>query len=267
MLGAIFGDTVGSVYEYTPQKSKDFTLFQNDCTVTDDTVMTLAVANALMEYDAEVDSIEDYRDLLIESMHRLGRRYPLADYSRRLGTWLAEEQTEPYNGLDNGAATRVSPVAWYASSLQEACLLAQATAEVTHNHSEGIKGAVVTAGAIYLARTATPLEKIRDFVSRFYPMDFTLEEIRPDYRLDKTCEGCVPQAMQAFLEAWDFEDAIRNAISLGGDSNALAAITGAVAEAYYGITAAQVKSVLPYLDTFQRKIAISFCQKFVTSIQ
>ena len=252
MLGAIFGDIVGSVYEFNNIKSKYFELFDRRCFFTDDTVMTLAVARALTVYDEKCEGgLSDlglFKKILVEQMHGFGANYPCVGYGGRFLTWLIERRTQPYNSFGNGSAMRVSPVVWYARSLQEAVALASASAEVTHNHPEGVKGAVVTAGAAYLARAGAGKERIREFIATYYDINFTLDEIRPTYRFNETCQQTVPQAMVAFLESDSFEDAIRNAISIGGDSDTLAAITGAVAEAFYGMDKEQIVSVITRLD-------------------
>ena len=267
MIGAIFGDIAGSTYEFRPQKSKNFELLAEGSMPTDDTVMNIAVADALLQYDNGIDDLEKFKQTLTERMHHWGNRYPDAGYGSHFGTWLKERRTKPYNSLGNGAAMRVSPVGWYADTLMDTCVLARATAEITHDHPDGIKGAVVVAGAIFLARSGEPRERIRSFAERFYALDLTLEEIRPTYTYDVTAEGSVPHALQAFLEARDFEDAIRNAISLGGDSDTVAAITGAIAEAFFGITGERVKTVIQYLDEEQALTTLRFCKQYVTSLQ
>ena len=219
--------------------------------------MTVAVADALMQLDGK-DDLELFKHILIKSMHRYGQKYPYAGYGGRFSRWLAYEQTEPYGSYGNGSAMRVSPVAWYADSLEKAIAYATASAEVTHNHPEGIKGAVVTAGATYLARTGASMEQIKEFVGRYYDMSFTLDEIRPTYEFNETCQDTVPQAMQAFFESTSFEDAIRNGISIGGDSDTLCAICGAVAEAYYGLTAEEENQALSYLDKELKAIVLKF---------
>ena len=256
MLGAIFGDIVGSVYEFHNIRRKDFELFDSNCFFTDDSVMTLAVADALASCDTEegVLDLAYFKEVLIDRMHVFGSAYPDAGYGGRFMDWLALGSREPYNSFGNGSAMRVSPVVWYAKNLEEAMELAKASAEVTHDHPEGIKGAVVTAGAAYLARMGAEIEQIRAFVAEYYDIDFTLDEIRPTYRFNETCQQTVPQAMVAFLESTSFEDAIRNAISIGGDSDTLAAITGAVAEAYYGMNKEQIVDVVSRLD--KRLIAV-----------
>ena len=234
MLGAIIGDIVGSRFEFDNHKSKEFELFSPECDFTDDSVMTLAVAKALADYD-EITDYDEFKNHLVKVMHKVGGRYMGCGYGGRFYMWLKYACIEPYNSYGNGSAMRVSPVAWFASSLEECEKLAQATAEVTHNHPEGIKGAVSVAGAIYLARTGHTMDEIKEYVSKFYTIDFTLDEIRPTYKFNETCQDTVPQAMQAFFESTSFEDAIRNGISIGGDSDTIAAITGSIAEAYYGV--------------------------------
>ncbi|MBE6597510.1 MAG: ADP-ribosylglycohydrolase [Ruminococcaceae bacterium] len=262
MLGAIYGDIVGSVYEFNNIRTKNFELFSEKSKFTDDTVMTLAVADALLHLDKARD-IERFKNILIEKMHCYGDKYPHAGYGGHFRFWLSEKQTEPYGSYGNGLAMRVSPVAWYANSLEECLDFAKASAEVTHNHPEGIKGAVCTAGATYLARTGATIDEIKTFVAKYYEINFTLDEIRPTYEFNETCQDTVPQAMQAFFESTSFEDAIRNAISIGGDSDTLAAITGAVAEAYYGMTDMEVQEVTSRLDQTLLKILTDFRNKFI----
>lgn len=234
MLGAIIGDIVGSVYEWHNIKTKDFPFFREDCFFTDDTVMTCAVAEAVMNGGR--------RDAFIDAMKKYGRMYPDAGYGGRFGAWIDSDDRKPYNSYGNGSAMRVSPCAWVDPSVGRA--LAKTSAEVTHNHPEGIKGAMATADAIFICREfggeLSPSElkqRVREHIETEYGYDLskTLDEIRPTYRFNETCQDTVPQAIAAFLESTDFEDAIRNGISLGGDSDTLAAITGSIAEAAYGI--------------------------------
>ena len=274
MLGAIYGDIVGSVYEFNNIRTKNFELFSEKSKFTDDTVMTLAVANALVIFDEMTrdencldapskNNLAYFKQILISEMHTLGDKYPNAGYGGHFRFWLKEKKTEPYGSYGNGSAMRVSPVAWYANSLEECLDLAKASAEVTHNHPEGIKGEVVTAGATYLARTGATMDEIKVFVAKYYEINFTLDEIRPTYQFNETCQDTVPQAMQAFFESISFEDAIRNAISVGGDSDTLAAITGAVAEAYYGMTDREEQSVTDRLDSTLLNILNDFRNRFV----
>lgn len=240
MIGAIAGDIIGSVYEASPIKTKDFPLFHPRCRFTDDSVLTIAVARAIMEDG-------DYRRWVWE----IGRRYPYAGYGGAFIRWLHSSSPEPYNSWGNGSAMRVSPVGWAFNSTDEVMTEAALSAEISHNHPEGIKGAQAAALAVFLARTTQDKGVIKkEITERFgYDLDRTVEVIRPSYRFDVSCQGTVPEAVIAFLEADDYEDAVRNAVSLGGDSDTLACITGAISEAYYGPVPpdipGKVKAVLP----------------------
>lgn len=237
MYGAILGDIIGSPFEFDRgDKTKDFILFSRRSHFTDDSVMTLAVCEALLKVgqDATVKEIED---AVISSMQSWGRRYPHAGYGGYFRRWLTACHPEPYNSFGNGSAMRVSAVGWLYDSLENTRTVAKATANVTHNHPEGIKGAEATASAIFMARNGSSKEEIKKYIENefHYDLNRTLDEIRPSYHMDETCQKTVPEAIIAFLEAKDFEDAIRNAVSLGGDTDTLGAITGSIAEAYYGI--------------------------------
>lgn len=237
MYGAILGDIIGSPFEFDRgDKTKDFKLFSRRSHFTDDSVMTLAVCEALLKVgqDATVKEIED---AVISSMQSWGRRYPHAGYGGYFRRWLTACHPEPYNSFGNGSAMRVSAVGWLYDSLENTRTVAKATANVTHNHLEGIKGAEATASAIFMARNGSSKEEIKKYIENefHYDLNRTLDEIRPSYHMDETCQKTVPEAIIAFLEAKDFEDAIRNAVSLGGDTDTLGAITGSIAEAYYGI--------------------------------
>ena len=234
MLGAIIGDIAGSLYEFESPKTKDIELFAEGSRPTDDSIMTIAVGCACAE--ANLDDEKDFKSDVIWYMRRIGRQYPRAGYGGMFYRWLISDVMPAYNSFGNGSAMRVSPVAWVANSLEQAETLAKWSAEVTHNHPEGIKGAQAVAAAIYLARTGKSKAEIKDYIEKhYYKLDFTLDEIRPTYQFDVTCQGSVPQAIQCFLEATDFEDAIRNAVSLGGDGDTQAAMAGAIAEAFYEI--------------------------------
>lgn len=262
MTGAIIGDVVGSRFEFDNYKSKDFEMFHTECDFTDDSVMTLAIAKALTKHETITD-YETFKKELVEVMHEVGRRYPHCGYGGRFLLWMMGNWTEPYYSYGNGSAMRVSPVAWFANSLEECEKLAQATAEVTHNHPEGIKGAVSVAGAVYLARTSHSMDEIKEYVSKFYTIDFTLDKIREEYDFYEICQKSVPQAFEAFLESTSFEDTIRNAISIGGDSDTIAAIAGSIAEAYYGINEDMKETALSYLDDYLLEIAENFIEKFM----
>lgn len=224
MLGAVAGDIIGSIYESRPIKTKDFPLFHPRCRYTDDSVLTVAVAEAILQGVS-------YREALLE----MGRRYPRAGFGGSFFQWLCSEDPQPYNSWGNGSAMRVSPVGFAFGD--EASVLGEAerSAEVTHNHPEGIKGAQATALAVFLARTGASKEAIRQRIEQSFGYDLSrsVDEIRPGYSFDVSCQGTVPQAIVAFLDSSCFEDAIRNAISLGGDSDTLACISGGIAEAFY----------------------------------
>jgi ADP-ribosylglycohydrolase len=224
LIGAIAGDVIGSVYERRNIKTTRFPLFSPECRFTDDTVLTVAVADCILNGKDFTQTIRNY-----------GRRYRRAGYGGRFGGWLDSTNPQPYGSYGNGSAMRVSAAGFAAQNLEEALAVAQQSAEVTHNHSEGIKGAQATAAAIFLARTGSSKPEIRDYISRTFDYDlhFTLDEIRLDYRFDVTCQGSVPQAIVAFLESTDYENAIRLAISIGGDSDTIACITGGIAAACY----------------------------------
>lgn len=246
MLGAIIGDIVGSRFEWDNIKTKDFEFFSEDCFFTDDSVMSIAVAKALLESG---DNYEDLGLHATKTMREIGNEYPGSGYGGHFGYWLKHEELGPYNSYGNGSAMRVSPCGFAAKSLEEAKQFARSVSEITHNHEEGLKGAEATAVAIYLARQGYLKDEIKTYiVNHYYDIDFTLDEIREDYSFDVSCQGSVPQALEAFFESDSFEDAIRNAISIGGDSDTLGAICGGVAEAYYGIPTHLKKKALDYLD-------------------
>lgn len=236
MYGAILGDIIGSPYEFDRgNKSKDFEMFEGDSGFTDDTVMTIAVADALMETLGQSD--DEIRETLVYSMKRWGRKYPDAGYGGRFIEWLTGTGSEPYNSFGNGSAMRVSAAGWLYDTLEETLHAARLTAEVTHNHPEGIKGAEATAAAIFMARTGKSKDEIRDYiVSEFgYDLSRTIDEIRPSYHHVESCQETVPEAITAFLEGENFEDVIRTAVSLGGDCDTLTCIAGSIAEAFYGV--------------------------------
>lgn len=247
MLGAIIGDVVGSLYEFESDKTKDFELFAQGSHLTDDSYMTIAVGCACAK--AELDNEEDFKSWVIYYMRKIGRDFPSAGYGYHFFRWIKSDFMGAYNSFGNGSAMRVSPVAWVAQSLEQAEKLAKWSAEVTHNHPEGVKGAQAVAGAVYLAKEGKSKTQIKDYIEQnYYTLDFTIDEIRPDYEFDVTCQGSVPQAIQCFLESTDFEDAIRNAVSLGGDGDTQSAMAGAIAEAYYGIPDDIRNKVFEYFD-------------------
>lgn len=223
-LGAIIGDCIGSIFEFHNFKSTDFYLFGKKTTFSDDSVLTLATMNSILNH---VDYTKVYQDF--------GRNYPNRGYGGNFLYWIYMDDPQPYNSFGNGAAMRVSPVGWSYNNLDDVLKEAKRSAEVSHNHAEGIKGAQATASAIFLARTGKTKSEIKEFIEVMFDYDLsrTIESIRPGYCFDVTCQGSVPEAIIAFLESTDFESTIRLAISLGGDSDTIACIAGSIAEAYY----------------------------------
>lgn len=284
MLGAIIGDIVGSIYEFDNIKTKEFEFFQENMGLTDDSVMTLAVAKALMDtletgneegfknlsreiseeklkliqnkFGSEINPKTELEANAILRMVEIGNKYPHMSYGTRFRYWL--EEPIAYNSFGNGSAMRVSPVAYVAKNIEEVKFLSREVTKVSHNHEEGIKGAEATAVAIFMARNGSSKEEIKSEMEKYYNLDFNYEDLVKNYGFDETCQGTVPEAIYIFLESKDFEDAIRTAISIGGDSDTLAAIVGSIAEAYYGIPDALGKKALSYMDSFERKIYDEF---------
>ena len=237
MYGTILGDIIGCPFEFDRgDKTKDFKLFSRRSHFTDDSVMTLAVCEALLKVGRDA-TVKEIGDAVITSMQSWGRRYPHEGYGGYFRCWLTARHPEPYNSFGKGSAMRVSAAGWLYDSLEKTRVVAKATANVTHNHPEGIKGAEATASAIFMARNGSSKEEIKKYIENefHYDLNRTLDEIRPSFHMHETCQKTVPEAIIAFLEAKDFEDAIRNAVSLGGDTDTLGAITGSIAEAYFGI--------------------------------
>lgn len=235
MYGAIIGDIAGSTLEFRGKKNYDFQIFIQGSDITDDTIMTVAVARALMQWRKDGG---DLHDAMRFHMRDLGRKYPypMGAYGGNFSSWLRSNSTMPYQSCGNGSAMRVSPCGLAAKSLEEALELAKISSEVTHNHPEGIKGAQATAAAVYLAKTGHGIDEIRSYIhENFYPMDRTCDEIRPKYRFEPTCQKSVPESIIAFLESDSYEDAVRKVISLGGDADTMGAITGAIAWTYYRV--------------------------------
>ena len=260
VYGAILGDIIGSPYEFDKgEKTKVFTMFSPQARFTDDTVMTVAVAEALLDVGTDADHGTVCR-AVIRSMQKWGRKYPRVGYGGRFREWLKERNPKPYGSFGNGSAMRVSAVGWLYNSLERTREVARWTAEVTHNHPEGIKGAESVASAIYLARTGETKADIKKYIeAEFgYNLSRTLDEIRPSYHMDVTCQGSVPEAIIAFLEGHDFEDTVRNAVSIGGDTDTIACIAGSIAEAYYGISVKLEVECLKRIPTEMRRVLPSF---------
>lgn len=272
MLGAIIGDIVGSRFEFNNHRSKDFELFTDECFVTDNSIMTIAVSKAIIETEKSIeptingfDFDEDYYSILeemtVKYMQEIGRKYPDCGYGGMFAKWMFSENPKPYNSFGNGAAMRISPAGFVARDESEAIDISETITSVTHNHDEGIKGAAATAVAIFMASHGYLKSEIKEkIINEYYPIDFTIDEIRPNYHFNETCQGTVPQALECFFESESFEDAIRIAISLGGDSDTIGAITGSIAEAYYGIPEEIQSSALKYLDDY----LISIYSEWVT---
>lgn len=260
MLGAIAGDMIGAPYEFDRSpKVKEFPLFQSGTEFTDDSVMSIAVAEALLSCGKDADS-ETMEKQLISSMKKWGRDYPNAGYGASFIHWLFSASDRPYGSYGNGSAMRVSAVGWLYDTLEKTEEIAGITSEISHNHPEGIKGAQSTAACIFLARTGHSKQEIRDYVtSRFgYDLSRTCDEIRPGYHHVESCQETVPEAITAFLEGESFEDVIRTAVSLGGDCDTLTCIAGGIAQAYYGMPEAIREEVLARLDQPMKEVVFRF---------
>jgi len=255
MLGAIIGDIVGSRFEgwtHGNPKSKDFEFFHEQCRFTDDSVLTLATAYTLLNCNGDYSNLTQN---ITRSFQNFVDMYPGRGYGGMFGRWARSENPQPYNSWGNGAAMRVSPCGYFGKSLEEVKFLSQKVTEVTHNHPEGIKGAEATAVAIYLARIGKTIPEIKKYIcDNYYNIDFTLDEIRPTYQFEVSCQKSVPQALEAFFESTSYEDAIRNIVSIGGDTDTTAAIAGGIAEAYYGIPKEIKDKAMTYLDNNFEKV-------------
>ena len=253
MLGALIGDVVGSRFEFKNFNSREFLMFAPNCRPTDDSLMTLAIAKALVLYHGDESRLAL---LTAEYMHEIAKKHPNVGWGGRFYKWVMELDPTPPNSLGNGAGMRISPVGWVADSEGDTKRLSRIVTEITHSHPEGLLGAESLAIAIFMARTGRPKEEIyRRMITDYYPEidGFTLDKIRPNYEIDDkgewvTCRGSIPQALRCFFEADGFEDTIRNAISIGGDADTIAAMAGSVAEAYYGVPEWMEDRLLEYLS-------------------
>lgn len=247
MIGAIIGDIAGSRFEFNNYRKKDFEMLSNKCFFTDDTIMTLAIAKAVMEYKKR-DRMTDLSKLATKYMVEIGKHYPNSGYGGRFYNWIYGEPV-PYNSFGNGAAMRVAACGLMADGIMEAIEMANEVTKVSHNHPEGIRGGCVVAACVYIAKHKHDKELIKTIVeNNGYKLNFTIDEIRPTYQFNETCQDTVPQAIEAFLESTSFEDAIRIAVSVGGDSDTLAAITGSIASAYYGVPEYLEQQAVSFLD-------------------
>jgi ADP-ribosylglycohydrolase len=273
MLGAIVGDVIGSTFEWHNVKSVDFQLFSSQSRFTDDTVMTIAIADAILNKERHknfiTDSIEAKKTYAYK-LREYGKKYPDAGYGQMFNEWLLSQELKPYNSFGNGSAMRVSPIGFAFDSLEDVLKEAKRSAVVTHNHREGIKGAQAVASAVFLARTGSNKKQIKHFIEKKfrYNLSQRLDDIRPNYKFDSSCQGSVPQAIIAFLESESFEDSIRKAISIGGDSDTIACIAGGIAQAYYkeipGLIVDRVRFIL---DSGLKRILYSFNERFNVSMR
>lgn len=274
MIGAIIGDIAGSTFEFHSVKTKDIPIFAPKSGYTDDSLMTIAVAKAIMAGQSYgvLDNADKMCGAFTYWMQYIGRSYPTqrGGYGTSFKAWLNSDKLEPYGSFGNGSAMRVSPCAYAGNTLKQVLDISRWSAEVSHNHPEGIKGAEAIAGCIYLARTGLSKDVIRSFVDNsYYKLDFTLDDIRPTYKFDVSCQGSVPQAIEAFLESTSFEDAIKNAISIGGDSDTIADMAGAIAWPFYkkngGVTDTmrlEYKMARNMLNEDLETIVVDFMEKF-----
>lgn len=272
MIGAVIGDIIGSRFEFNNHKSMDFQLFHQDCFLTDDSIMTLAAGKAIIETNKSMGInqgtkhfnkiyLKVLQENTIHYMQKLGRNYPNCGYGRHFGNWIFSNHPKPYGSYGNGAAMRVSPVGMISNSKEEVRVLSKIVTGVSHNHKEGLKGAEAISMAIFLAKTGHKKDAIRSYIeTNYYKLDLTLNDIRHTYSFNETCQDTVPQALQAFYESDSFESTVRNAISIGGDSDTLAVISASIAEAYYGVPQSILENALGYLDDDLLEIYLEWCQ-------
>ncbi|MGC1305809.1 MAG: ADP-ribosylglycohydrolase family protein [Phormidesmis sp.] len=256
MLGAIAGDIIGSAYEFNPVTGKAFELFTPHSSFTDDSILSIAIAEVILQGGSFAETIKRYAQTYPN---------PVGSYGARFNQWACSDSLAPYNSWGNGSAMRVSAVGFAYDTLEDVLAVASQTAAVTHNHPEGIKGAQATAAAIFLARQSASKKDIKDYIESTFGYDLsrTLDDIRPTYTFNESCQGTVPESIVAFLESDDFEDAIRNTISLGGDTDTMGAITGGIAEAFYGgVPDAIAQETLNRLDNPLRSVTLTFCQQY-----
>lgn len=256
MIGAIVGDVVGSRFEFHNHRDKEFPLFTNSCKVTDDSIMTTAIAIAVMDYKEHGRPLDE---AAVHWMRRIGQPYKNAGYGGRFAQWMYSSDPQPYGSFGNGAAMRVSACAWAADTMADAMEMSDEVTKVTHNHPEGIKGARAITAAIFMARTGCSKDEIYEFIDQnYYSLNKSVNKIRETLQFDETCQGTVPVAIQCFYESEDFEDCLRLAISVGGDSDTIAAIACSIAEAYYGIPEEIREKVLTFVPQQLKDILFRF---------
>ena len=259
MLGAILGDVVGSKYEFKNIKAKNFDLFTNENCFTDDTVMTIAIADAIL-----CGYVPDNNQGIINKIKTWGQKYPNAGYGGRFFYWVLSDEREPYNSFGNGAAMRVSPIGWISNTFEEVVKNATAVTAITHNHPEGIKAAIVIANSIRMARQKESKENIIKYIKENYNIDFDYNDLVKNFKYNEaTCQATVPQALYCFAISKDFEDCLRTTISIGGDCDTTAAMSCAIAEALYGVPDEMAKKVYEYLDENQIDIVNRFYEKWI----
>lgn len=265
MLGAIIGDIIGSQYEFDNIKTKEFRLFTDMCRFTDDSVMTIAVGMALLNCHGDYQNLSNEA---IKSMQLIGRKYPKCGYGGNFRRWIQIENPKPYNSYGNGAPMRVSPCGIVGKTLEEVKYLSRVVTEVSHNHPEALKAAEAVAVSVFMARQGKSKKEIFDYVNEhYYVIDFTLDEIRDEYQFDVSSQGSTPQALAAFFESTSFEDAIRNAVSIGGDSDTIAAITGSIAAEYYGIPNNIIAEANFFLDSYLKQYILNFTNVHLVKIK
>ena len=255
MLGAIIGDTIGSRFEFNNHRSKDFELFTKDNELTDDSIMTLAVADILLN-----NKINN-SDAIIDTLKEWGNLYPYAGYGGMFRQWLFSNNRKPYKSFGNGSAMRISPVGFLAQSEEEVIDWSTKVTEVTHNHPEGKKGAVVTAMCIYYAKNGKDKNFIRNYVEQYYDINFEYSKLKKEYYFNETCQETVPQAIYCFLISNSYEDCIRTCVSIGGDTDTVCAIAGGIAEAYYKIPLTLKFNIIKYLDERQTNMITKYYNK------
>ena len=256
MIGAIVGDVVGSRFEFHNHRDKEFPLFTNSCKVTDDSIMTTAIAIAVMDYKEHGRPLDE---AAIHWMRRIGQPYKNAGYGGRFAQWMYSSDPKPYGSFGNGAAMRVSACAWAADTMADAMEMSDEVTKVTHNHPEGIKGARAITAAIFMARTGCSKDEIYEFIDQnYYSLNKSVDKIRETLQFDETCQVTVPVAIQCFYESEDFEDCLRLAISVGGDSDTIAAIACSIAEAYYGVPENIREKVLTFVPQQLKDILFRF---------